>query len=105
MSTYFTSQQVIFIIQLISIFGYLFLALFTLMSYRKAKNKTLLFISIGFAVIAISIILKLTLLPILGDILLESEIWEAIFEGTQFIAAFCFFYGIRVIKHGGKSDN
>ena len=105
MSTYFTSPEVILLIQIISIIGYLFLAIFTLISYKRARNKTLLYISFGFAVIAVSIILKIAILPILGDILVESEIWEAIFEGTQFIAAFCFFYGLRVIKHRGTGDN
>jgi len=104
MSTTLTSPDVILIIQVISIIGYLILFGYTLISYRKIKNPTLLYISLAFAIIAISILLKVTLLPFEEFFVIEKEYVEAMFEGSQFIAAFLFFYGLRIIKQYKEGD-
>ena len=85
--------------------GYLFLAVYTIISYVKLKNRTLLFISLAFIVIALSIVLEFTLLPFIEGLMLEEAYVEAIFEGTQFIAAFFFFYGLRIIKRNKEGAN
>jgi len=105
MSTYFTSPEFVISIQIISIIGFLSLAGYTLYSYHKLRNLTLLYISLAFMVIAISILLKITILPFAGNMLMEKVIMEAIFEGTQFLAAFFFFYGLRIIKRKEGGSN
>ena len=91
MSLILTSPEVILTIQIISIIGYVFLAIYTTISYKKLQNKTLLYISIAFAVIALSLILKVTILPFEDMFLVEEAYIEAIFESIQFLAAFLFF--------------
>lgn len=98
MSLIITNDIVIFLIQLLTIMGFIFLSIFTLFSYKRLKNKTLLYISIAFLIIAISIILKIIIGLIEDFILIESAYIEAIVEATQFIAAFLFFYGLKHIK-------
>lgn len=98
MSTYLIGPEFVLIIQIVAIIGFLSLAGYTMYTYMKMKNPTILYISLAFAVIAISIILKITILPFAGGFAVEEEILEAIFEGTQFLAAFLFFIGLRLIK-------
>lgn len=104
MSTTLTSPDIILLIQITSIIGYLILFGYTLISYKKIKNPTLLYISFAFAIIAISILLKITVLPFEAFFIIEKEYVEAIFEGTQFLAAFLFFYGLRIIRQGKEGD-
>ena len=92
------SAEFVLILQYISIIGYFILAGYTFVSYHRIKNRMLMFISLGFATISISIILLIFITPILAIFIQESYI-EAIFEGTQFVAAFFFFYGLRLIKN------
>ena len=96
MSTYWTTLEVILIIQIIAIIGFLGLAGFATYSYLRTKNPQLFWISVAFLSIAISILLKVTILPFEDELLIDKEILEAIFEGIQFIAAFFFFYGIII---------
>ncbi|MFX1338486.1 MAG: hypothetical protein ACFFDK_07740 [Promethearchaeota archaeon] len=105
MSTYLISPEFVLGIQIISIIGFLFLGGYTFYSYHKLRNLTLLYISLAFLVIAISILLKITILPLAENMFLEGEILEAIFEGTQFLAAFFFFYGLRIIKRKEEGGN
>lgn len=99
MSTYLTTPEFVLTIQIISIVGFLFLAGYTLYSYQRVKNVTLLYIALAFAVIGTSILLKITILPAVENLAMEEALFEAMFEGTQFLAAFFFFYGLRLIKH------
>lgn len=93
-----TSPVVVLIMQFISIVGYFFLFAFTLISYKKLHNRTLLFISLAFLVITISVILEVVL-PLYEEMFpIEESYIEASFESIQFIAAFFFFYGLRIIK-------
>ncbi len=64
----------------------------------------LLFISLGFATISISIILLIFVTPLL-ETFIEDTYVEAMFEGIQFIAAFFFFYGLRLIKNKKEGAN
>ncbi len=105
MSTYLISQELVLGIQIISIIGFIFLGVYTLYSYQKLRNLTLLYISLAFFVIGISILLKITILPFAENMLIEEAILESIFEGTQFLAAFFFFYGLRIIKRKGEGGN
>lgn len=105
MSTYITSPEFVISIQIISIIGFLFLAGYTLFSYNKLRNLTLLYISLAFMVIAVSILLRIMILPFAGNMLMEEPIIEAIFEGTQFLAAIFFFYGLRIIKRKEGGSN
>lgn len=105
MSTYLISPEFVIAIQIVSIIGFLFLGGYTLYSYQKLRNLTLLYISLAFLVIAISILLKITILPFAENMLMEEAILETIFEGTQFLAAFFFFYGLRIIKRKEEGGN
>jgi len=98
MSIYLTNPDVILIIQLAIIAGFLFLASYTMFSYIRMKNKVIFYISLAFAVIAVSVVLRITLLPLLESLGFEEAYVEAIIEATQFLAAFFFFYGLRVLK-------
>ncbi len=62
------------------------------------ENRTLLFISLAFLVIAVSVILEVVLLPYEDLFPIQEEYIEASFESIQFLAAFFFFYGLRIIK-------
>ena len=105
MSTFLISPELVLGIQIISIIGFMFLGGYTLYSYQKLRNLTLLYISLAFFIIGLSILLKITILPVVEDSLIEEEILEAIFEGTQFLAAFFFFYGLRIIKRKEEGGN
>ncbi len=98
MSIIITSPEVVLTMQIISIVGYLVLFVYTLISYKKLENHTLLFISLAFLVIAISVILEVVLLPYEDLFPVQEEYIEASFESIQFLAAFFFFYGLRIIK-------
>ena len=88
MSLILTNDLIIILIQVITIIGFFFLSIFTLYSYRKLRNKTLLYISVAFCVIAISIIFKIIIGLLEDFIMIESAYLEAIIEAKQFIAAF-----------------
>ena len=75
-----------------------------MISYSKLKNSTLFYISLAFAVIAVSIILKVTILPFEESFVIEESYVEAMFEATQFLAAFFFFYGLRIVKKQKEAD-
>ncbi len=62
------------------------------------QNKILLFISIAFGIIGLSILLRIIISPFENSFLIDSAYLEAIIESTQFLAAFFFFYGLRLIK-------
>ncbi|HEY0090281.1 MAG TPA: hypothetical protein VGB37_15640, partial [Candidatus Lokiarchaeia archaeon] len=94
MSKYLTTPEVVLLIQLIAIFGFLFLAAYTMYAYLKMKYKTTLYISLAFTVIAISIVFNITIVPLVEENFGEAGIIEAIFESIQFLAAFLFFYGL-----------
>ncbi|MHA1148182.1 MAG: hypothetical protein ACTSR8_08045 [Promethearchaeota archaeon] len=98
MSIALTNPEIILTIQIIAIIGYFILGAYTLISYQKLNNSMLLFIAFAFVVIAISIILKVLVESIAETIIIEEPYLEATFEATQFLAAFLFFYGLRVIK-------
>lgn len=98
MSITLTNDWIILIIQIILLVGFTFLSIYTFISYKKINQKTLFFIFLAFLTISISIILELILLPFEDDLLLEEPYIEGIIESTQFIAAFFFFYGLRIIK-------
>ncbi len=104
MSTYLISPEFVLFIRIVSIIGFIFLGSYTFYSYLKIKNLTLLFISLAFFVIAISIILRVTVIPIAETAYGETEILEALFEGIQFIAAFFFYAGLRLIQRKKEGE-
>jgi hypothetical protein len=77
---------------------------YTYISYKKLNNPILLYITFAFAVIAISIILKVAILPFEDMFIIDEAYVEALFEGTQFLAAFFFFYGLRILKRKKEVD-
>lgn len=104
MSLTLTNPEFIDAIQIIAIVGFIFLALFTLRSYFKIKERLILFISLAFLVLALSIIFKMTIVPEAGILGIEEEYLEALTEGIQFLAAFLFFYGLKMIKSKDQED-
>ncbi|MFW9890133.1 MAG: hypothetical protein ACFFER_18270 [Candidatus Thorarchaeota archaeon] len=84
-------------IQVIAALGFLFLGLYTLVSYSRVRSKALFLIGVAFFVISASIIMKITVLPQAAIIGIEEEYLEAMVEGVQFVAGFLFFYGLRGI--------
>jgi hypothetical protein len=93
-----TSPEVILAIQIIAFIGFMILGGFTLYLYSKFKNRIMVFFSVGFIIIGLSILLKLVILPNAALFIIEKAYLEAIIEGTQFIAAFFLFYGLRFTK-------
>ena len=94
MSIILTSPFIILLMQILTLAGFLILTVYTIISYLRLKNRTLLFISLAFASLTITIILEI----ILYISMIENEYIETIFESIQFIAAFFFFTGLRIIK-------
>ncbi len=98
MSTILTNSDVILTLDIITLVGFTFLGIFTLRSYSSVKNRLILFISLAYFVIALSILLEFLVLPQAGTFGIPEEYLEAMIEGIQFIAAFFFFYGLKVVK-------
>jgi hypothetical protein len=94
-----TNDNVINIIEFITLLGFLFLAILTFVSYRKLKAKLLLYIALAFSVLVISLVFQVVLPLIesinasIGEITLDT-----IGEAIQFIAAALFFIGLKLIK-------
>ena len=102
METTLTTSDVILGLQIATIIGFLFLFAFTLTSYRKMKSRLILYISIAFLVIALSVLLRITVVPWAEAAGFEEHYVEATIEGVQFFAAFLFFYGLKILKVGKK---
>ena len=98
MSQILTNTSIITGIQILTLIGFAFLAIYTYISYRKLQNATLLYVSIGFLIISLSIIFEFLLLPHAETLPIEEPYVEGMFESIQFLAAFFFFFGLRVIK-------
>ncbi len=98
MSTILTNSGVILTLDIIALLGFTFLGIFTLRSYASIKNRLILFISLAYFTITISILLEFLVLPQAGTLGIDEEYLEAMIEGIQFIAAFFFFYGLKIVK-------
>ena len=105
MSTYISNEAFILTLQISSIVGFLFLAIYTIITYTRFKNRVILYISLGFFVIAISIFLRIVVVPIIENLLIEEAYFESIFEASQFLAAFFFFYGLKIMKKDNGAEN
>ncbi len=99
MSTILTNSSVILTLDIITLLGFTFLGIFTLKSYASVKNHLILFISLAYFTIALSILLEFLVLPQAGTFGIPEEYLEAMIEGIQFVAAFFFFYGLKLIKN------
>ncbi|MFW9863928.1 MAG: hypothetical protein ACFFEX_12295 [Candidatus Thorarchaeota archaeon] len=97
LSIVWTDPLVILSLQVIAGIGFLFLGIYTLLSYSRMKSRTLLLIGIAFLVVAASIVMKITVIPQAAVIGIEEEYLEAIVEGVQFIAGALFFLGLQGI--------
>ncbi len=98
MSTILTNSDVILTLDIILLIGFTFLGIFTLRSFASVKNHLILFIGLAYFVIALSILLEFLVLPQAGTLGIDEEYLEAMIEGIQFIAAFFFFYGLKIVK-------
>ncbi len=98
MSTILTNSDVILTLDIILLIGFTFLGIFTLRSFASVKNRLILFIGLAYFVIALSILLEFLVLPQAGTLGIDEEYLEAMIEGIQFIAAFFFFYGLKIVK-------
>ncbi len=98
MSTILTNSDVILTLDIITLVGFTFLGIFTLRSYVSIKNRLILFISLAYFIISLSILLEFLVLPQAGAFGIPEEYLEAMIEGIQFVAAFFFFYGLKVVK-------
>ncbi|MFW9959012.1 MAG: hypothetical protein ACFFCT_13155 [Candidatus Odinarchaeota archaeon] len=92
-----TDPIIILLLQVIAGFGFLFLGLYTLFSYSRMKSRTLLLLGFAFLVVAVSIIMKFTILPQAAMFAIEEEYVEAMVEGVQFVAGALFFLGLKGI--------
>jgi hypothetical protein len=93
-----TNEIFISVLQFASLIGFAFLAVLTFISYRKLQAKMLVYIAWAFTVIAISLVFQVVL-PLMESVLPISEITlDTIGEAIQFIAAFLFFTGLKLIK-------
>jgi hypothetical protein len=98
-------EEFIYLLEIIALIGFSFLSCFTLVSYSKLKSKLLLFIALAFTVMSLSLILSLFFLDYLISITsIEGPYLESIIEGMQFLAAFLFFYGLKLLKTNKKSE-
>jgi len=93
-----TSNDIVFDLNLIVLAGFLFLGAFTMRSYHITKSRLVLFIGIAYFTIAVSNLLILVLIPLAPAINISDEYLEAFVESIQFLAAFFFFYGLKLIK-------
>ncbi|HME51548.1 MAG TPA: hypothetical protein VKM55_04980 [Candidatus Lokiarchaeia archaeon] len=93
-----TTTDIVFDLNLIVLVGFLFLGAFTMRSYRITRSRLVLFIGIAYFTIAISNLLILVVLPQYTVININPDYLEAIIESVQFLAAFFFFYGLKLIK-------
>ncbi len=98
MSTILTNAEVILTLDIITLLGFTFLGIFTLRSYASVKNRLILFISLAYFTIAVSILLGFLVLPQAETLGISEAYLEAMIEGIQFLAAFLFFYGLKMIK-------
>lgn len=101
-----TNNVVIFGLNMCVLIGFLFLGAFTMRSYHMTKSRLVLFIGIAYFTIAISNLLILVLIPLAPVFNISEEYMEAIIESIQFLAAFFFFYGLKLInpKKTGESS-
>ncbi|MFW9814253.1 MAG: hypothetical protein ACFFF9_17455 [Candidatus Thorarchaeota archaeon] len=95
LSIIWTDPLFVLALQIAAGVGFLFLGIYTLFSYSRVRSRVLLLIGVAFLVIASSIIMKLTVLPMAASIAIEEEYLEALIEGVQFMAGALFFYGLR----------
>ncbi len=98
MSIILTTAEIILILQITTVVGFSFLAIYTMISYKWVKNPVIFYISLAFAIVALSVILRITILPFAVIIGIAEEYLEAMIEAIQFLAALFFFYGLRVLK-------
>ena len=103
MSWSILGEEFILILQILAIIGFSFLSVFTIVSYLKRRTKLLLYIAAAFGVISFSIIFAVfffeSLVLIIG---IDEPYLEAILESIQFLAAFLFFYGLKMLKTDKK---
>jgi hypothetical protein len=100
-----TNDSVIFVLNVCVLVGFFFLGAFTIRSYHITKSRLVKFIGIAYFIIALSNLLVLLLIPIAPMINISDEYLEAIIESIQFLAAFLFFYGLKLIKPKKKEES
>jgi len=93
-----TSLDIILLLQIVTIVGFGFLTVLTFRAYRQLKSRLVLFIALAYLVIAISTLLRITWVPAVEAAGLEEAYLEAVIEAVQFLAAFLFFYGLKILK-------
>ena len=98
LETVLTNEILIEILEIIALAGFGFLSLLTFKSYSQIKAKMLLYIALAFLVIFISLLFELSI-PLIEDLVSFDEAYlEIIAESIQFIAAFLFLTGLKLIK-------